>query len=47
MKNLNSLTVHFPMSKNLNLKDSKDENSKYSKPCINIVNGNKCDGKWY
>ena len=47
MKNLNSLTVHFPMSKNLKLKDSKDENSKYSKPCINIIDGIKCNGKWF
>ena len=29
------------------IEDLKKEESKYYKPCINIIDGKKCDGKWY
>ncbi len=34
------------MSKN-KIDELKKEESKYYKPCINIVNGIKCNGKWF
>ncbi len=29
------------------IEDLKKEESKYYKPCINIIDGKKCDGKWF
>ncbi len=35
------------MSKMIEQMNSPEEKSKYYKTCINVVDGKKCDGKWF
>ena len=35
------------MSQKIEQMNSPEEKSKYYKTCINVVDGKKCDGKWF